>query len=55
MQQAIEYSEILQIRLFFTSNGDSFVFFHVTKLTIRKLEKKFPLDDFPSPEYGINI
>lgn len=49
MQQALEYSEILQIPFVFTSNGDSFVFHDKTK-TSGQLEQEISLNDFPSPE-----
>ncbi|SOU89892.1 Type I restriction-modification system restriction subunit R [Tenacibaculum finnmarkense genomovar ulcerans] len=49
MQQALEYSEILQIPFVFTSNGDSFVFHDKTN-TDGNLEKELTLDNFPSPE-----
>jgi len=49
MQQALEYSEILQIPFVFTSNGDSFVFHDKTLLT-GEIEKEISLDEFPSPE-----
>jgi len=49
MQQALEYSEILQIPFVFTSNGDSFVFHDKTNQT-GKLEKELTLNEFPSPE-----
>ncbi|WP_452231769.1 EcoAI/FtnUII family type I restriction enzme subunit R [Lacinutrix sp. MEBiC02595] len=49
MQQALEYSEILQIPFVFTSNGDSFVFHDKTR-TDGILEEELPLDNFPSPE-----
>ena len=49
MQQALEYSEILQIPFVFTSNGDSFVFHDKTK-TDGILEQELSLDNFPSPE-----
>ncbi len=49
MQQALEYSEILQIPFVFTSNGDSFVFHDKTNLT-GQLEKELTLNEFPSPE-----
>lgn len=49
MQQALEYSEILQIPFVFTSNGDSFVFHDKTR-TDGSLEQELPLDNFPSPE-----
>ncbi len=49
MQQALDYSEILQIPFAFTSNGDSFVF-HDKTSTGGPLEKEISLDAFPSPE-----
>lgn len=49
MQQALEYSEILQIPFVFTSNGDSFVFHDKTKLS-GNIEEEIGLDSFPSPE-----
>jgi type I restriction enzyme R subunit len=49
MQQALEYSEILQIPFVFTSNGDSFVFHDKTR-TDGILEEELSLDNFPSPE-----
>lgn len=49
MQQALEYSEILQIPFVFTSNGDSFVFHDKTKKE-GVLEQELSLDNFPSPE-----
>ncbi|WP_445454827.1 EcoAI/FtnUII family type I restriction enzme subunit R [Flavobacterium sp. 25HG05S-40] len=49
MQQALEYSEILQIPFVFTSNGDSFVFHDKTN-TSGALEKEISMEDFPSPE-----
>lgn len=49
MQQAIEYSEILQIPFVFTSNGDSFVFHDKTNDS-GELEIEISLDAFPSPE-----
>ncbi|PZX57017.1 type I restriction enzyme R subunit [Algoriphagus ratkowskyi] len=48
MQQAIEYSEILQLPFVFTSNGDSFVFHDKTNEQVR--EQEIRLDSFPSPE-----
>jgi len=50
MQQALEYSEILQIPFVFTSNGDSFLFHDKTGLT-GTTEKEIQLDEFPTPEY----
>ncbi|APG66325.1 restriction endonuclease [Tenacibaculum todarodis] len=49
MQQALEYSEILQIPFVFTSNGDSFVFHDKTNPS-GNLEQELTLDSFPSPE-----
>lgn len=49
MQQALEYSEILQIPFVFTSNGDSFVFHDKTR-TDGTLEEELTLDNFPPPE-----
>ncbi|AUC84919.1 restriction endonuclease [Polaribacter sp. ALD11] len=49
MQQALEYSEILQIPFIFTSNGDSFVFHDKTRKE-GNLEQELTLDSFPSPE-----
>jgi type I restriction enzyme R subunit len=47
MQQALEYSEILQLPFVFTSNGDSFVFHDKTNPEIR--EEEIPMNGFPSP------
>jgi type I restriction enzyme R subunit len=49
MQQALEYSEILQVPYIFTSNGDSFVFHDKTGLG-KAVEEEIGLDEFPSPE-----
>ena len=49
MQQALEYSEILQIPFIFTSNGDSFLFHDKTGLT-GTVEKEISLEEFPDPE-----
>jgi type I restriction enzyme R subunit len=48
MQQALEYSEMLQIPFVFTSNGDSFVFHDKTNLD--QIETEIALNEFPSPE-----
>ena len=48
MQQALEYSEILQIPFVFTSNGDSFVFHDKTNND--QIETELALNAFPSPE-----
>ncbi|MCF8274943.1 MAG: DEAD/DEAH box helicase family protein [Flavobacteriaceae bacterium] len=50
MQQALEYSEILQIPFVFTSNGDSFVFHDKTNQN-GATEQEIPLDSFPSPDF----
>src|SRR5690606_33200501 len=47
MQQALEYSEILQLPFVFTSNGDSFIFHD--KTTTEVIEKELSMDEFPSP------
>lgn len=47
MQQALEYSEILNLPFVFSSNGDRFVFHDKTN-TI-EIEKEIELDEFPSP------
>lgn len=49
MQQALEYSEILDVPFVFTSNGDSFVF-HDKTLSSGNVENEIPLDSFPSPD-----
>ncbi len=49
MQQALEYSEILQIPFIFTSNGDSFIFHDKTN-SATALETEISLENFPSPE-----
>jgi type I restriction enzyme R subunit len=47
MQQALEYSEILQLPFVFTSNGDSFIFHD--KTNSKEIEKELSMDEFPSP------
>ncbi|MEQ8242574.1 EcoAI/FtnUII family type I restriction enzme subunit R [Fulvivirga sp.] len=49
MQQALEYSDILQIPFVFTSNGDSFLFHDKTGQS-DQTETELDLDSFPSPE-----
>ncbi len=49
MQQALEYSEILQIPFVFTSNGDSFLF-HDHSGQFGQLEQELTLDQFPGPD-----
>ncbi|MDP2042874.1 EcoAI/FtnUII family type I restriction enzme subunit R [Algoriphagus sp.] len=48
MQQALEYSEILQLPFVFTSNGDSFIFHDKTNNETR--EKELSMSEFPSPQ-----
>ena len=55
MQQALEYSEILQLPFVFTSNGDSFVFHDKTNSEEREkllsnLEEGQEITEFPSPK-----
>lgn len=49
MQQALEYSEILQVPFVFTSNGDSFIFHDKTNVN-GALESEISLDQFPTPQ-----
>lgn len=49
MQQALEYSEILQVPFVFTSNGDSFIFHDKTNVN-GALETEISLDQFPTPQ-----
>jgi len=48
MQQALEYSEMLDIPFVFSSNGDAFAFHDKTK-TRGYLETELALNEFPSP------
>jgi type I restriction enzyme R subunit len=48
MQQALAYSEILNIPFVFSSNGDGFVF-HDRTGTLPEVESSLPLEGFPSP------
>src|SRR5262245_16221238 len=48
IQQALEYSEILNIPFVFSSNGDGFVF-HDSTATLPAVETNLPLEGFPSP------
>ena len=48
MQQALEYSEILDIPFVFTSNGDSFVF-HDKTIQDGPIEREISLEQFPTP------
>jgi type I restriction enzyme, R subunit len=49
MQQALAYSERLDVPFVFSSNGDGFLFHDLTG-TYPKLEMSLTLDAFPSPE-----
>lgn len=49
MQQALDYSEILDIPFVFSSNGDGFVF-HDKSQTSGDLEIELDNDSFPTPE-----
>lgn len=49
MQQALEYSEMLDIPFIFSSNGKGFLF-HDKSGTSPKLETELTLNDFPSPD-----
>ena len=49
MQQALKYSEMLQVPFVFSSNGDGFVF-HNKLATDGVIERELSLDEFPSPE-----
>lgn len=49
MQQALEYSEMINVPFVFSSNGDGFLFHN--KLAINeKIEKEISIENFPSPE-----
>lgn len=48
MQQALEYSEILELPFVFSTNGDRFVFHDKTNQ--EKIETEIELNEFPSPE-----
>jgi type I restriction enzyme, R subunit len=49
MQQALEYSEILNIPFVFSSNGDGFLF-HDRTGTMPEMESTLELDAFPRPD-----
>lgn len=49
MQQALLYSELLQVPFTFSTNGDRFLF-HNQLATDGKLETEIGMDEFPSPE-----
>jgi len=48
MQQALNYAEILDIPIAFSSNGDGFVM-HDRSGHLQQVEKEIALDSFPSP------
>ncbi len=48
IQQAIDYSNILDIPIAFSSNGDGFCE-HDKTLFTGKIEREFSLDNFPTP------
>jgi len=49
IQQALGYSNTLDIPFVFSSNGDGF-YFHDKTVTDGQIEKEISLDDFPSPK-----
>jgi len=49
IQQAIEYADILDIPVAFSSNGDGF-FMHDKTVSTGEIEKTISIDNFPSPE-----
>ena len=49
IQQALDYSNILDIPCVFSSNGDGF-YFHDKTVSDGDIEKELSLDEFPSPE-----
>ncbi len=49
LQQALDYSQILDIPFVFSSNGDGFVF-HDKTATDESIETEIDNDNFPSPE-----
>ena len=50
MQQALGYSEILEVPSTFSSNGDAFASHNKVPQPNEDIETEFPLDAFPSPE-----
>ncbi len=50
IQQALEYSNILDIPFVFSSNGDGF-YFHDKTVSFGEIEKEISLDQFPSPDF----
>jgi type I restriction enzyme, R subunit len=49
MQQALAYSNVLDIPFVFSSNGDGFIFHDKTSPT-GIVEQEIGLNEFPSPE-----
>lgn len=49
MQQALEYSDILDVRFVFSSNGDAFLFHDKTGQS-DPVEREIALDEFPSAD-----
>jgi type I restriction enzyme R subunit len=49
IQQALDYSKILDIPFVFSSNGDGFLFHDKTQVS-EQIETELSLDGFPSPE-----
>ena len=49
MQQALDYTQILDIPCAFSSNGDGFLF-HNRTVTDERIEQELPLDEFPTPD-----
>ncbi|GAB6091394.1 DEAD/DEAH box helicase family protein [Spirochaeta dissipatitropha] len=54
MQQALSYSDALDVPFVFSSNGDGFLFHDRTGLT-GQTERELSLNEFPSPEYLWNL
>lgn len=54
IQQGIEYADILDIPLAYSSNGDGF-YEHDKTLSNGQIERSFSLDNFPSPDELWNI
>lgn len=50
LQQALGYTEILQVPSAFSSNGDAFASHNNIPDEGEEIETQFPLDEFPSPE-----
>ncbi|RKS12842.1 EcoAI/FtnUII family type I restriction enzme subunit R [Flavobacterium sp. 120] len=49
IQQALKYSNLMDIPFVFSSNGDGF-HFHDKTITDGDIEQTFPLNEFPSPD-----